>query len=72
MPTRIPDIMRYIDRLCFGLMANRVTPNRRYYKILIMNAKFEIFLATNYWQASWASHLCVSSVVYAPQVIATH
>jgi hypothetical protein len=32
----------------------------RYYAHLIVNAEHEVFIATNYWESSWASHL------YAP------
>lgn len=31
----------------------------RYYKELIIQAKHEVFLATNYWEPSWGAHLSV-------------
>jgi hypothetical protein len=28
----------------------------RYYKSIIQDAEHEVFIATNYWEPSWASH----------------
>lgn len=39
------------------ICVHRIPDIMRYYKDLIINAQHEVFLATNYWEQSWGSHL---------------
>lgn len=39
----------------------------RYYKELIINAKHEVFLATNYWEPSWGSHFIHDALIELSQ-----
>ena len=40
-------------------MLHRIPDVMRYYKDLIVDAQYEVILATNYWEPSWGSHLFV-------------
>lgn len=37
----------------------------RYYKDLIVDAQYEVILATNYWEPSWGAHLSVPHAFFS-------